>query len=129
MPFLCEYVCEYGHRFDHLHMGPREEAPDYLPCEGYMHERDYQRHESPLGEEHDTFTPLAPAATLKRCSRLAERAVSAVRAKTIVRGNQDFLPREKERLTKRSQEYDKSNAGKQAKMEAAERRLKNGGLL
>ena len=128
MPVLCEYVCEYGHRFEHMHMGKRDEIPDYLPCEGMTESTSYQRHEALEGVKYDTFTQMGPPA-LKRCSRMAERAVSAVRAKTIVRGNGDFLEREKERLTKRSQEYDKSNAGKQAKMEAAERRLKNGGLL
>lgn len=112
MPFMLEYACEYGHRFDHLEMGSREDAKDYIPCEGWITKQD--------GEA---------VVVQAKCPRLAEKVVSAVRAKTVVRGNGDFLEREKERLTKRSQEYDKSSAGKNAKMEATERRIKNGGLF
>lgn len=121
MPWMFDYLCECGHKFDNLHMGSRDEVPEYLPCTGYI-----SQHMKPasLG---DSSTPLQP--TLVKCSRLAQRTVSAVRSNTIVKGNSDFLPREKERLTKRSQDYDNSVKGKQAKLEATERRLKAGGIL
>lgn len=32
MPFLAEYVCEAGHRSEHLHMESRETAPATIPC-------------------------------------------------------------------------------------------------
>ena len=130
MPFMVEYVCEYGHRFEELHMGKSDEAPAYLPCKGMMAvPTKAEPSLDDLNVEEDALPPLPVEPTLRKCSRLAERAVSAVRSNMIVRGNHDFLPREKERLTKRSQEYDQSNAGKNAKMEATERRIKNGGLF
>ena len=121
MPFMVEYVCVYGHRFEELHMGKSDEAPAYLPCTGMI--------ETSVAVPNSNGKEESIEPVLRRCSRLAERAVSAVRSNMIVRGNHDFLPREKERLTKRSQEYDQSNAGKNAKMEATERRIKNGGLF
>lgn len=99
LPFIIEYACEYGHRFDHTHMGPGETAPQYMPCQGVREE--------------------------VTCPRLAERVTSAPRVKVINRGNLDFNERERERLTKRSQEWDNSKQGKDTKMEAIERQTKN----
>ena len=41
----------------------------------------------------------------RQCGHLMERRPSAVRMNTIVRGNHDYSERERERLTKRSNEH------------------------
>ena len=101
-PFCSEYQCEYGHRFDDIHMGARETAPEYVPCKGDG---------------------------AKLCSRLAERVMSAPTVETIVKGNHDFLPRQKERLTKRSQDWDKTSAAKAKREEVLHRQIKNKNIV
>lgn len=113
MPFMAEYACEYGHRFEHLHMGKRDECPDYLPCEGKLHVVD----------------PVTQLAVEKTCSRMAERAISAPVVETIVKGNSDFNERQRERLEKRAADWSQSKAGKNTKMDAIERQIKNKNIV
>jgi hypothetical protein len=89
-------------------MGSRDTLPEKIACEASF----------------DAGEGAAMA-----CGEDATPILSAVTAQTIVRGNSDFLVREKERLTKRAEEYDKSHKGKQAKMDAVQRRVKAGEIV
>lgn len=74
MPFLLDYECSEGHRFEHM-ADNRESAPSWMPCrECYP-----------------------------RLNRVARPVVSGRAAPvTIVKGNGDFAERERDRLHKRA---------------------------
>ena len=101
MPFSFNYRCQHNHVTDYLHIGSRDDAPTYIPCEG------------------DTRT----------CSALAERQdIAAPFVKAIVKGNHDFVAREKKRLTERSQAHWEKQGRHEAVDRIRMRRKADGGV-
>lgn len=97
MPFMQDYECEAGHRQEHMHMGSRATAPTHIVCTDCPSEPAETENRRALSEQ-DHAEIYEPA--------LAYPVISmATPPQTIVRGNGDFSDRERERLTKRSNEH------------------------
>lgn len=70
---------------------------------------------------------LEPREDGKQCRGVMVQLLSPVRLKTIVRGNHDFADRERERLTKRSNEH-YQRAGRDEAIDRSRMQMKKLGL-
>lgn len=102
MPFLQDYECSYGHRFEYL-ADSRETAPKCIACTVCtdLDEEEAVR----LGVK---YNEAEREGELRVNDLLAYPIISTSAAPiTINRHNGDYAAREKERLTKRSKEHNR----------------------
>jgi hypothetical protein len=132
MPWLQEYQCKEGHRFERLH-GSRAEVRRYRPCDICVAE---SVDTSPIAAVWDVVNRLyeevqtieSPTPVLAPLSfnldelpeGVACTMISAVAGVTVVKGNGDFNERQRERLEARSAEHWKKK-GRDAAVAAEER--------
>lgn len=99
MPFIQDYECEAGHRQEHMHMGSRATAPEKIVCS-------VCEPVCLIDAAYEERLSISDLAAIKPRERFAYPVISmSTPPQTIVRGNGDFSDRERERLTKRSNDH------------------------
>lgn len=98
MPFLLDYECSKGHRFEHM-AANRESAPRWIACRVcYPVMREDVAAELHLYDEDDIPCIIAGEPAKRAFPVISGRAAPV----TIVKGNGDFAERERDRLHKRA---------------------------